>query len=99
MYAYFWSCDCIFIETKVSGGEIPSNIWQLASERIFCQVYRCLGVMGSLEYLVVGNNVDGYHGVKGYSTHVGTGLPVKITWSYEVLSSTDCRKLVAERWK
>jgi len=99
MYAYFSSCDCILIETKVGGGEIPSKIWQLASERLFCQVYLHTGVLGSLEYFVVGNNVNGYLGMKGSSVDVEAGPPTKLTWRYEMLSGKECRKLVSERWK
>jgi hypothetical protein len=97
MYAYFSSCDCIFIETEVGGGEIPSQLWQLASERIFCQAYRQLGGMGSLQYLIVGNNVDGYHGIQGVSVDIKVGQPEKLTWRYLTLSGKDCRKLISDR--
>ena len=99
MYAYFSSCDCIFVETTIGGGVIPPSVWQLASESIFCQVYRHSGAMGNLEYFVVGNNVDGYHGMRGSSVDVKTGPPVKLTWKYEMLAAKDCRNLVNERWR
>jgi hypothetical protein len=97
MYAYFSACDCIFIETKVGGGEIPSQLWQLASERIFCQAYRQLGAMGSLQYLIVGNNVDGYYGIQGVTVDIKVGQPEKLTWRYLTLSGKDCRKLISDR--
>ena len=56
-------------------------------------------MMGSLEYFIVGNNVDGYHGMRGSSVDVETGPPVKLTWRYEMLTAKDCRKLVSERWR
>jgi hypothetical protein len=99
-YAALHECECIVVESEPRNQPtvVSSSVWKLASKHLLRTAQRLEGEPGALRYLIVGNSIDGYCGIERDMdvplTVNGVGV---IHWSYSVLESEQCRKLIHER--
>ena len=94
---YFWTCDCILIETKACGRAISRSSWAFISRRLL-SVAKGAATVGSLKYIVAGNQMDGYSGMEripnGSSWEDSMG---NVFWEFQDLSPDRCQQLVSYR--
>ena len=78
--------------------KIPECIWQAASERILNMTYRRLGKLGTIQYFIVGNDVDGYCGIeRDLSREIKMDEWERPIWKYIVMDSRESRRIIKER--
>jgi hypothetical protein len=98
MLAFFWDCECILIETTAGSGELPTDLWKFASERLLQDVHFVRGDIGSFRFFIVGNVVDGFVGIeRDMSAEIATDELGKVVWKYKIMEPKECRKEVVYR--
>jgi hypothetical protein len=96
--AFFWDCECILIETTAGSGELPTDLWKFASERLLGTVHFVRGDIGSFRYFIVGNVVDGFAGIeRDMSAEIATDSEDKLVWEYKIMDPKECKKEVVYR--
>jgi len=99
VYTYFWTCDCILIETEPCGRAISRSSWAFISWRLLYVAgdWRT-AAGGSLRYIVAGNRMDGYSGMQripnGSFWEDSMG---NIFRGFQDLSPDRCQQLVFDR--
>jgi hypothetical protein len=96
LYAFFSTCDCILIETKLGGACISDSWWQFPSQRLMSTTIKVEGNPGSLRFFIVGNRQDGYSGVERNVDVPSVWNKHGQIWTYRKMDAAECKQTLFE---